>query len=133
VEPEVFRPYKLCDYKVTYGVMFAEELQGYDYWGVCDLDMLFGDMAGVLDLHALSEYTKLFWHGHLTIYRNTPEVNNTFREPGPGWDPMDILRSRYYRSLDEKPGVHTVWRLKGLPVYHENLIADIVPNVLRMN
>ena len=26
-------PYKLCDYKVAYGLIFEEELKDYDYWG----------------------------------------------------------------------------------------------------
>lgn len=132
VVPEPFHPYKLCDYKITYGVMFEEELQGYDYWGVCDLDMIFGDIGKHLDLNALSQYTKIFWHGHLTIYRNTSDVNNAFRLPGPGWDALEVLRTPYFRSLDEKAGIYAIWRLHGLPVYHANLIADVLPAKLRM-
>lgn len=125
VAPKPFHPYKLCDFKATYGVMFEDELAGYDYWGVCDLDMIFGDMAQFLDLHKLAEYTKLFWPGHLTIYRNSPEVNNVFRMPGPGWNSLDILGSSQHYSFSEKGGIHTLWRLHRLPVYHENLVADI--------
>lgn len=38
------RPYKLCDLKPLYGIIFAEYLKGYDYWGHCDMDMVFGDI-----------------------------------------------------------------------------------------
>ena len=35
--------YKLCDFKPTYGILFSELLQGYDFWGHGDIDMVFGD------------------------------------------------------------------------------------------
>ena len=35
------RPYKLCDYKPTYGVVFEELLTPYAYWGYCDLDNVY--------------------------------------------------------------------------------------------
>src|SRR5690606_38614135 len=57
-----------------------------------------------------------------------PEVNNTFRLPGPGWDSLDILRSPNAHLFDEKGGIHTLWRYHNLPVYYKNLIADIHPN-----
>ena len=34
--------YKLCDYKQFYGYLFSEYLVGYDYWGYCDCDLVFG-------------------------------------------------------------------------------------------
>lgn len=36
------RAYKLVDYKVAYGEIFEEELRKYDYWGYCDMDMMWG-------------------------------------------------------------------------------------------
>lgn len=35
-------PYKLCDYKVTYGETFADDLESYDFWGYCDIDLMWG-------------------------------------------------------------------------------------------
>ena len=32
--------YKLCDYKPLYGYIFQEYIEGYDYWGYCDIDTL---------------------------------------------------------------------------------------------
>ena len=36
--------YKLCDYKQFYGYLFSEYLCGYDYWGYCDCDLIFGNI-----------------------------------------------------------------------------------------
>ena len=34
------RPYKLCDFKPAYGEIFADELKNYDFWGHCDIDLV---------------------------------------------------------------------------------------------
>jgi len=33
--------YKLCDFKPAYGLIFSEYLIGYDFWGMCDIDIIF--------------------------------------------------------------------------------------------
>ena len=38
------RPYKLCDYKPSYGEVFKDELAGYDFWGNCDIDLVWGNI-----------------------------------------------------------------------------------------
>ena len=37
-------PYKICDFKPLFGLIFEDHLKGYQYWGYCDLDMIFGDI-----------------------------------------------------------------------------------------
>src|SRR4030042_6359419 len=34
--------YKLCDFKPAYGLIFEDFLKGHEYWGYCDIDMIFG-------------------------------------------------------------------------------------------
>ena len=71
------KPYKLCDYKPAYGYICEQWLEGYDYWGHCDCDLIFGDLSPVE--HILSEgYDKVFTAGHLTIYKNRHENNRIF-------------------------------------------------------
>lgn len=36
------RPYKFCDFRPAFGEIFEAELAGYDVWGHCDLDVIFG-------------------------------------------------------------------------------------------
>ena len=44
-------PYKLCDYKPVYGLIFDEDLQDYDFWGHCDVDLIFGDIRKFINLY----------------------------------------------------------------------------------
>lgn len=72
---------KLCDYKCAYGFVFQEYLQGYDWWGHCDLDQIFGDLSKFITEEMLGKYQKLFSLGHLTLYRNNFMNNRLFMSP----------------------------------------------------
>lgn len=77
------RAYKLCDYKPTYGYIFREEIKEYDFWGHCDIDLVFGDIRHFLTDEILSENDKVFEHGHFCLYRNNDRMNTIFENDGP--------------------------------------------------
>lgn len=70
--------YKLCDYKPAYGYIFSEYLKNFDFWGHCDLDVIFGNLRKYLPDTLLDKYDKLYKFGHFSIYKNNKEVNNSF-------------------------------------------------------
>ena len=73
-------PYKLCDYKPTFGYL----LEGYDffkkykYWGHLDSDMIIGNLDVIIPLLDENQYLKLFANGHMTIYLNNKDNNVRF-------------------------------------------------------
>lgn len=77
-------PYKLCDYKPAYGFLFEEYIKGYEYWGHCDCDLIFGNLEKILTPLLNQNYDKLFAAGHLTIYKNTKENIRRFMNPYQG-------------------------------------------------
>ena len=69
-------PYKLCDFKPAYGYIFSEYIKDYDIWGHCDMtDCIFGNLRKFLTDSFLSGADKFLFLGHMTLYRNTTEVN----------------------------------------------------------
>jgi len=73
-------PYKLCDYKPAYGEIFQEYISEYDYWGHCDVDLIWGNIRHFITEQLLSQkYDKLFNFGHCILYHNTKENNQTYR------------------------------------------------------
>lgn len=42
-EINISRPWKLCDFRPAYGEIFSEDIQEYEFWGHCDLDVLWGE------------------------------------------------------------------------------------------
>lgn len=118
-------PYKLCDFKPTYGYVFSEYLNNYQYWGHCDCDLLFGNLEKLLIPLLDQDYDKLFAAGHLTIYKNTPENNRKF---------MELYHGRYlYQEFltipsicwfDEEwksDNIHSMFLESGSKVYCESL------------
>lgn len=37
---KIEQAYKLCDYKPAFGYLFSEYLDGFDFWGYCDIDVI---------------------------------------------------------------------------------------------
>lgn len=120
------RPYKLCDYRPTYGVVYGKFLENYEYWGHCDIDLLFGDLE--MSVRPLMEkgYDKIFAAGHLTLYKNNEENNNRFKLPLHG----DAIFEQYSLSeknhgFDEdggnKKNVHNIFREYGYNVFESDL------------
>lgn len=73
------RPWKLCEFRPAYGEIFAEDLVGYDFWGHCDMDLIWGDVRKFITEDILAKYDKIGFQGHSTLYRNTLEVNGRYR------------------------------------------------------
>ena len=75
-------PYKLCDYRPAYGEIFSEYIKGYDFWGHCDLDLIYGDVSKYIREAPLEDYDRVFTFGHLTLYKNNNQVNRYYQLKG---------------------------------------------------
>ena len=71
-------PYKLCDYKIVYGIIFKEFIKEYDYWGFADYDLIYGNISNFIDDNELIKYDRYGECGHFTLIRNDKNVNNYF-------------------------------------------------------
>lgn len=112
------RPYKLCDYKPAYGEIFARELEGYDFWGDCDIDLVWGDIRKFYTDELLSQYEKIGFNGHSMLFRNTPEVSARYRTclPEQKLTFRDVYTSDKGFAFDE-PGMDAIYKGLGIPVY----------------
>ncbi|QPG06410.1 hypothetical protein IT774_04250 [Salinimonas marina] len=77
------RPYKLNDIRPLFGKIFGEELKDYDFWGHCDIDVIFGDIRSfitddILNNHDVISARKGAISGHFTLYRNVEKINKLY-------------------------------------------------------
>jgi hypothetical protein len=84
--------YKLCDFKPAYGFIFSELLVQYDFWGHCDIDVIFGDICefitdDLLENHDLISVRPDWLTGCFLLYKNNEKLNTLF------------LHSRDYRKV----------------------------------
>ena len=120
---------KLCDFKPCYGYIFEEGITQYDYWGFCDIDLLWGDIDNLVPLE--EGYDKLYVHGHMTLMKNTTEMNRLFMQPVNGYDNyQNILSAENNCIFDESTdglNINLIAKSKGIKIYFDYQLADINP------
>lgn len=123
-EIELDKPYKLCDFKPAYGEILSDYLKEYDFWGYCDCDMIFGNIRHFLTDEILKNYDKIFSRGHLSLYKNTKEINEFYRKQKV-IDYKKIFTSSQSYAFDEWPGVSGIWEKLGKDYFDELCMDDI--------
>jgi hypothetical protein len=114
--------------KPMYGHCLDKYFFGYHYWGHIDLDVIFGDLRNFLLDDVLENNDRIYCRGHLSIYRNTREVNCCFMRSAPGAPCYkDILNYNNLCTFDEWDGIWKIFRYYKLKQYHKEVIADIIP------
>lgn len=114
-EAVIPRPYKLCDVKPAYGLIFQEYIRDFDFWGYGDVDLVYGDLSKWLTADVLSNdvisFRKKWLSGSLTLIRNTGEMNRLFLESS---DVRMVFQSAQYLGFDEVSGC---WReIRTMPI-----------------
>jgi len=87
-------PYRLCNFKPLYGVIFDNLLEKYDFWGYCDCDLIWGDIRSFVTEDLLKKNDKIFQWGHCCLMRNEKRVNEFFKLPHP--DVVDVAKVLKY-------------------------------------
>lgn len=126
--------YKLCDFRPLYGFLFADDLHGFDFWGHCDMDVIFGDIRHFLPEATLNAYDKVLIHGHLSLYRNTDAANNYFRLEAPGLNYREVFTSPESMAFDEFGGIRQLLDRHGIEFFrNDRCFADLDPTTYKLN
>lgn len=120
-------PYKLCDYRPAYGEIFSEYVNGYDFWGHCDFDLVFGNIRSFLTEEILEQYDRVLTRGHFCIYRNTEENNVIYKNTAKyqGIHYTDAFHTKYSCHFDEGSTIKKAFEEGGKQTYDEVCFADI--------
>lgn len=123
---KIDRPWKLCEFRPAYGEIFADELEGYDYWGHCDLDLLWGNIRAFITDDILSRYEKIGFQGHSTLYKNAAEVNCRYKTlvADAGTNYRNFFSSAEGHCFDEV-GMCSIYEYLNLPYYRETNFAHL--------
>jgi len=77
--------YKLCDFKPAYGTIFADYVKDYDFWGYCDIDVIFGNIRAfmtdeLLNTHDVISARHDYLSGCFALYRNQLYFSELFKQ-----------------------------------------------------
>lgn len=100
--------YKLCDFKPAYAIIFSEYLNGYDFWGMIDIDMVFGRIREFMTEELLDNYDLIssrndYLTGSFLLFRNTIEINSLFMKSK---DYKKVFTSDKHYCFDESNFKH---------------------------
>jgi len=95
-------PYKLCDFKPTYGYVHFDLIKEYDFYGFGDLDLVYGNIRNLLTDDIL-KYDVISSHedrlsGHLALFKNTKKNIDAFKQI-PNW--KELLETKEHIGIDE--------------------------------
>ena len=118
-------PYKLCDFRPAFRIIFESFLEPYDFWGYGDLDLIYGNIRrfltdDVLDQHDVITSAEELMAGHFSLFRNSEKTNRLF-EGSPRYKRIFQDRSHHY-AFDE------FYRPKGL----EKHVQQIQRRLMRL-
>lgn len=129
------KPYKFCDFRPAYGEIFSDWLKEYDFWGHCDIDLLWGDIRKFLTDEILEKYKRIYTRGHCCLYRNVPEVNAWYRLlPRQGYQEYKkVFTTNDSCCFDEwgghcGGGISCIIHANGIEVYDSTDMADLAVN-----
>lgn len=132
------RPYKICDFRAAFGVIFAEELRNYRFWGHCDLDQYFGKIDHFITDEVLESYDKILCLGHFTLFRNVAKINEMYKIPDKKCDQSykDAFSQEKHWIFDEWPAGNTcinrIMKQENVKTfYYHDAFCDLVPFVSR--
>lgn len=95
--------YYISDFDPTFGVLFEEEIQGYDWWAHINLDCVYGRLHNYMTDKFLND-CDIFGNdpnainGIFSLYRNIEKVNKLFYRIN-GWE--TILATPRLMAFDE--------------------------------
>lgn len=125
------KPYKVCDFRPAFSALLDLVPGKWDWWGHCDIDMVFGDLRKFISNEMLLSFERIFSVGHLSLYKNSTFSNDFFRKKIPGMDWVDVFEDPAHRAYDEHMGVNVLWERFAADKFYKNesIIADIDPHV----
>lgn len=132
-ETQITTPYKLCDVKVMYGEVFKDLVNGYDFWGYCDIDLIFGDIRHFITDDILENSEKCYILGHFSLYKNIDKINKLFMYL-PEYGDSFKIRSGFYtqilktpitKGFDETRGIFEICKKLKIKLHHASDYADL--------
>jgi hypothetical protein len=81
----ISNPYKICDLRPAFGVIFEEFLHNVDFWGYSDIDLIYGDIRSfitdeILNSCEIISTREEYMSGHFALYKNQNKINLLYQK-----------------------------------------------------
>lgn len=124
----LYEPYKICDYRPLFGEALQQYINGYEFWGFGDVDLILGKLDNFITPSILNKYDKIYDLGHLTLLRNISKCNSLWRVkhhiPN-AYRYDEAFKTKCACHFDEMFGLTEIAKFKKIKTYHSIDFADI--------
>lgn len=108
------KSYRLCDFRPMYGHIFEKELKVYDYWGYCDIDLIWGNIVSFISIKEIYKHDAIFNAGHFTLFRNIETCNDLYKKKGALFSYKSVVSHDAIFAFDETTGIQRIARKNNL-------------------
>lgn len=140
---EIGHAYKLCDFKPAYGVIFSDYLKDFEFWGITDIDIVFGRIREFMTEELITEYEVIsvrndYPTGSFMLFKNEENINNLFRKSK---DYITVFTSEKHYCFDECAFEHLFLEQGGnifdiktdIESMHHVLMKEMLQNDLKVH
>ncbi|MEB0280868.1 MULTISPECIES: DUF6625 family protein [unclassified Mucilaginibacter] len=101
-------PYKMCDFKPAYGLIFQNYVCNYDFWAHGDIDVIYGNIRGFMTTELLNDHDIIsvrpdWLPGCFVLFRNNVQMNNLYKN---STDYKRVFSSEKHFCFDETNFAH---------------------------
>ena len=111
--------------RLFFGILYEDILKKYDFWGYCDIDLVFGDIRKFVTDELLSHYDRIYTYGHLCLYRNNEMMRHIYDLKGGIYSLDEIFIGKAKTTPEEHFGVNRICQMNDINVYQNVDYADI--------
>lgn len=119
------RPWNLSLFKPAYGEIFKKEVNGYDFWGYCDADLMWGDIRNFITDDILQKYDRIGTKGHASIYRNNEIVNARYKNVVSQTANYRTVFSGHSQYSFDENGMDEIYDALNIPYYFRPYYAHL--------
>jgi len=133
-ELNIQHPMKLCDIRTSFGEVFQDLIKDYDFWGYCDVDVVFGRIRYFLDDEVLENNDVIFTKtdyptGFFAIYKNDITISSLYRSTP---DYIKVFQNEKLLCFDECGG-HYSQVCNGINILDTEYVIDSMHHILERN
>jgi len=116
---------RISQFRPALAYIFPEVVDGYDYWGFIECDLIPGDIRHFITDKILEKHDKIFKLGHFQIFKNNETMNLLFMQEHKSALSYRFAFTKNILFFEELLGVHNIACAEGVNTYTENVFSDV--------
>jgi hypothetical protein len=132
IDVKINNPYKLCDFRPAFGLIFKDLLTESEFWGWCDLDIVLGDMEKFLPTKAFSSNDAILRRGHFFLIKNSDKNNDLFKTRITNQTTFQEIASSSKNYIFDELGFNRILDKEEITRFNEYICADIDPSKCKL-